>query len=192
MTSLTIPVTPVVVSSIDSYVSVYWTGLRTSLDAINPSLYTDLVANAAATLEQFDYSFLTAAQINQAQALLVCIDAAEFSSIAGNSQDKYYSSLKIYDRTMKKDIGLDSFTGSFCRLLKITLKEFNSKTSTARSAIYSKIKSNSIFLSGDLDQRGKVFKDYDLDDKVSDRKAYPLDNRYNSARSSTRTIGQSL
>ena len=181
MTSVTIPITPVVVSSIDSYISAYWIGLRDSLDAINPSLYTDLVANAASTIELFDYSFLTAAQINQAQALLVCIDAAEFSSIAGNSQDKYYATLKIYDRTMKKDIGLDSFTGSFCRLLKITLKEFNSKVATTRSLIYTKTRSNSIYIAPDMDQRGKVFKDHNLEDIVSDRKSFPLDSRYNKS-----------
>jgi len=166
------------VATVDNYVEAYWTGLEASLSAISPSLYADLVANAAVTLEQFTHDFLTAAQVNQAQALLVCLESAEMGSLPGNSQDKYYSSLKIYDRTMKKDIGLDSFTGAFCRLLKITLKEFNSKTSVTRSAIYSKTRSNSIYIAGNLDQRGKVFTDYDLEKKVADRKAYPLDNRY--------------
>jgi len=166
------------VATVDNYVSAYWTGLETSLNAVSPSLYTDLTANAAVVLETFDHSFLTLSQINQAQALLVCINASEFLSIGGNSNDKYYSSWKVYDRSLKKDIGMDPFTGAFCRLLKITFKEYTSKTSAARSAIYSKVRSNSIYIAGNLDQRGKVFTDYDLEDKVSDRKAYPLDNRY--------------
>ncbi|MCK9458843.1 MAG: hypothetical protein M0R80_04325 [Proteobacteria bacterium] len=178
MTSITIPVTPVVVSSIDSYISAYWTGLRTSLDAINPSLYTDLVANAAVVLETFDHDFLTLSQINQAQALLVCINASEFLSIGGNSNDKYYSSWKVYDRSLKKDIGMDPFTGAFCRLLKITFKEYTSKTSAARSAIYIKTKSNSVYLAPSMDQRAQVFKDYTLEDVATERKSYPLDNRF--------------
>jgi hypothetical protein len=176
-------------ATVDNYISIYWSTLKASLDAVSTSIYADLVANAAVTLELFDHSFLTTAQENQAQALLVCIDSGEFA-IGGNSNDKYYSSWKVYDRVLKKDIGLDPFTGAFCRLLKITLKEYSSKTSTARSTIYSKTKSNSIYLSGDLDQRPKVFKDFELSDVATDRKSYPLDNRYNSTRSST--VRQSL
>jgi hypothetical protein len=166
------------VATVDNYVSVYWTGLKNSLDLVDAAIYTDLVANAAVVLETFDHSFLTLSQINQAQALLVCINASEFLSVGGNSNDKYYSSWKVYDRTLKKDIGMDPFTGAFCRLLKISFKEYTSKTSAVRSAIYSKTRSNSIYIAGNLDQRGKVFTDYDLEKKVADRKAYPLDNRY--------------
>jgi hypothetical protein len=180
------------VATIDNYVSVYWSTLKASLDAIDEAIYDDLVANAAVTIELFDYSFLTAAQINQAQALLVCIDAGGMSSVAGFSQERHYNKLKIYDRTWQNDEKIDNFIGEFCRLLKITVKEYNSKTSATRSAIYTKTKSNSIFLSGDLDQRGKAFKDYELSDVATDRKSYPLDNRYNSARSNTSTIRQSL
>jgi len=166
------------VATVDNYVSVYWGTLEASLNAIDEAIYDDLVANAAVVLETFDHSFLTLSQINQAQALLVCINASEFLSVGGNSNDKYYSSWKVYDRVLKKDIGMDPFTGAFCRLLKISFKEYTSKTSAARSAIYTKTKSNSIYLSGDLDQRGKVYKDYELSDVVADRKAYPLDNRF--------------
>jgi len=166
------------VATVDNYVSVYWSTLKASLDAVDDAIYTDLVANAAVSLELFDHSFLTTAQINQAQALLVCIDAAEFLSIGGNSNEKYYSSWKVYDRTLKKDIGLDPFTGAFCRLLKITFKEYSSKTSATRSVIYTKTKSNSIYLSQNLDQRAQVFKDYELSDLATERKSYPLDNRF--------------
>ena len=166
------------VATVDNYVSAYWGTLEASLNAIDEAIYTDLVANAAVTIELFDHDFLTLSQINQAQALLVCIDASEFLSIGGNNNDKYYSSWKVYDRSLKKDIGMDPFTGAFCRLLKITFKEYTSKTSATRSVIYSKTRSDSIYLSGDLDQRGKVYKDYDLSKVRDDRKAYPLDNRY--------------
>jgi hypothetical protein len=84
----------------------------------------------------------------------------------------------VYDRTLKKDIGLDPFTGAFCRLLKITFKEYSSKTSATRSVIYTKTKSNSIYLSQNLDQRAQVFKDYELSDLATERKSYPLDNRF--------------
>ncbi len=178
MTEVTIPVTGVVDTDIEYWLAAYWTGLKDSLDDINVALYNDLVANATSTLSLFDTSFLTSSQIVQAKALLICIDAAEFSSVAGNSQEKYYSKLKIYDRTMEKAIGLDSFTGSFCRLLKITLNEYNSKTSTVRNVIYTKTRSNSIYLAPNMDNRGRVYRDYDLVDIVTDRKSYPLDNRY--------------
>jgi hypothetical protein len=165
-------------ASTEAYLSLYWSGLKAQLDAVDTGVYSDLVYNAVESLDNFNTSHLSSAQVKQAVALLVCIDCSEMSGLAGWSQEKYFDSLKIYDRTMKKESGLDHFTGSFCRLLKISLKEFNTKTSAQRAEIYEKTRSDTIYLAPDLDQRGKVFKDYDLSKVRSDRNSYPLDSRY--------------
>jgi hypothetical protein len=165
-------------ASTEAYLSLYWSGLKAQLDAIDTGLYSDMILSAVKTLDLFDTSFLTAAQLKQACALLICIDCGEMGSLAGNSQEKYFSKLKIYDRTMEGEIGLDSFTGSFCRLLKITLKEFNSKTLNTRSSIYKKIRSDSIYMAPNLDQRGKIFRDYDISEVRNYRRSHTLDNRY--------------
>ncbi len=167
------------VATVDHYVEAYFSGLKTNLDAIDSALYADLVANAAVNILNYNTGHLTTAQLNQAQALLVCIDAAEMPSVAGFSQEKFFDSLKIYDRTMKKVSGLDWATGAFCRLLNITLKEFNSKSATSRAANYTKTRTNLIYLPGtDLDQRARVFKDFDLEDVRSDREINPRISSY--------------
>ena len=173
-------------ATVEKYVSAYWSNLKSALDAIDSALYADLAANAAVTLELFDHSFLTTAQINQAQALLIAIDCSEMSSIPGFSQEKFFESLKIADRTMRKSAGLDWAVGAFCRLLKITMQEFNAKTSTVREAQFNVYKTSSLFISEHpLDQRARVFRDYELSDSRTEQEAspriksyYPLDNRY--------------
>jgi len=165
-------------ATVTSYVSAYWSGLKAALDVVDTAIYTDLAANAAVTLELFDHSFLTTAQENQAQALLICIDAAGMPGIGGWSPERHYSKLKIADRTWTNTEGKDWAVGELCRLLKITFKEYMAKTSTQRQANYTKTLTNTYFIGGDLDQRGKLFRDYSLDDVTSDRKTTPLDNRY--------------
>ncbi len=166
------------VATVASYVKMYWSGLKEQLDLIDSAIYADFAANATVSLELFDHSFLTSAQVNQAEALLICVEAAGSPSISGNSSERHFDTLKIYDRTMKKISGLDWSIGEFCRLLKITLSEFNAKTATTRANQYTLHKSSSIYLAPDLDSRGKVFKDYELSDLRKDRESYPLDNRY--------------
>lgn len=165
-------------ASTEAYLALYWSGLKAQLDAVDTGLYSDMVMGAVSTLANFDTSFLTAGQIKQAYALLVCVSASEMPSVPGFSQEKFVEKFKVYDRVLQKPIGLDWAVGAFCRLLKITLSEFNAKTSSVRTAQYNIYKTNSIFLGHDLDQRGKVFRDYDLSDVRDDREAYPLDNRY--------------
>lgn len=165
-------------ATVEKYVAAYFPGLKTSLDAIDSALYTDLAANAAVTITYFDTSFLTTAQLNQGQALLICIDGAGIPSVAGWSMERHFSKRKIYDQNWEKTEGLDLFIGEFCRVLHITLKEFNAKTSTQRASIYSKSKTNSIYLSPALDGRAQVYKDFEVTDVRKDREAHPLDNRY--------------
>lgn len=162
----------------EAYLSLYWSGLKAQLDAVDTGLYTDMVMGAVSTLANFDTSFLTAGQIKQAYALLICINSSEMPSIPGHSPEKFMEKLKIYDRVMQKPIGLDWAVGSFCRLLKINLSEFNAKTSAVRTSQFNLYRTNSIYHPTDLDQRGKVYKDYDITDVRDDREAYPLDNRY--------------
>lgn len=168
------------VATVESYLKIYWTGLKEQLDALDTALYTDLAANAAVTITQFDTSHLTTAQLNQAQALLISIDCAGSPSLGGNSSERHFDSLKIFDRSMKKTSGLDWSIGEFCRLLKITLQEYYGKSETSRVANYVKTRISSIYMAPSLDQRGQVFKDYDLESIRDDRESYPLDNRYNS------------
>jgi len=172
-------------ATVENYTKIYWTGLVAQLDAIDTALYDDLAANAAVTLELFDHSFLTAAQINQAQALLICVECAGAPSLAGYSQERHFSDLKIADRKMSKLSGLDWSIGEFCRLLKITPQEFNAKTSAVREAQFKLYRTNAIYLAPDLDGRGRVFKDFDPQDVRDDRNSYPLDSRYPSRRGVT-------
>lgn len=165
-------------ASTEAYLALYWSGLKAQLDAVDTGLYSDMVMGAVSTLANFDTSFLTAGQIKQAYALLVAIDCGGMSSICGWSQERHYNKLKVYDRTWQNDDKIDWAIGEFCRLLKITLREYNAKTSTVRTAQYNKYKTNSIYISMPLDQRGQLFRDYEITDVRDDREAYPLDNRF--------------
>lgn len=168
-----------VAADVDSYIKMYWNGLEEQIGLIDSSIYDDLKANAAITITQFDTSHLTTAQLNQAQALLVIIDAAGAPSLAGWSMERHYQGIKVYDRSWKKDLtNYDWSIGELCRLLKITPKELNSKTSTQRAAQYNKYRTSSVYIAPQLDSRPQVFRDYDLEDLREDRESYPLDSRY--------------
>jgi len=167
------------VATVEHYIEAYFSGLKTNLDAIDSALYADLVANAAVNILNYDTSHLTTAQLNQAQALLVCIDGGGMASIPGFSNERHYKKLKIYDRTWQNDDKIDGLIGEFCRLLKITIKEYNSKTATSRAANYTKTRTNLVYLPGtDLDQRARVFKDFDLEDVRDDREINPRISNY--------------
>jgi hypothetical protein len=176
----------VAAATVANYLDVYFPGAKTQLDVISTSLYTELVANAAASLEFFNHDFLTDSQIVQAQALLVAIDCGGMPGLAGWSQERHYQKLKVADRTWSNTDTKDWAIGEFCRLLKITLPEYTAKTSTVREAQFNVYKTNSLFISEHpLDQRARVFRDYELDDSRTEQEAnpriknyYPLDNRY--------------
>jgi len=167
--------------AVDSWISAYWTGLRTKLDVIGSTLYTDLVDDAAVHINDFDISNLTAAEKVRVQALLVCVEAGGMPSLAGWSQERHLTGLKIADRTVKKDItNYDWAIGELCRILKITPKQYQTVVSnTDRESRYTQVyTTSSIFLAPDLDTRAQVHRDYTLQDKVEDYQVRP--NEYNS------------
>ena len=168
-------------ATISGWISAYWNGLQSKLDAIDPLLYSDLVADAAVHIQDFDISNLTVPEKVRVQALLICIEAGGMPSLAGWSQERHLTGLKIADRTIKKDLtNYDWTIGELCRILKITPKQYQTVTSnTDRQSRYTQVyTTNSIFLAPDLDTRAQVHRDYTLQDKVEDYQVRP--NEYNS------------
>jgi hypothetical protein len=170
-------------SSVDSWVSVYWSGLKAQMDLIDTSLYADLVADAAIHINDFDISTLTTAEKTRVQALMICIETAGMPGLAGWSQERHLTGLKIADRTWKKDItNYDWAIGELCRILKITPKQYLTIVSqTDRLSKYGTLyTTNSAYLAPDLDQRAQVHRDYTLSEKRADYVANQVKpNRYN-------------
>jgi len=165
-------------SSVSDWVKVYWSTLETQLDAIDTDLFDELAAEAVTRIAEFDTSFLSTSAITRAQALYVCVESGGFSSVGGYAAERHYDTLKLFDRTWKKQTNYDMWIGELCRLLRVTPKELLAKSATARASLYNKYKINSVFLAPDLSQRASPFRDYEMDDVRTDRKDYPLDNRY--------------
>lgn len=153
-------------ATVADWVNVYWSGLKTQLDTLNSSLYTELASDAAADVTKYDTGHLTANQLVRLQALLVCVECGGMSGLGGWSQERHLMGLKIADRTWKKDSQspMDVWIGELCRLLKITQKQFLTLSSSTRAAKYNLYKTNSVYLAPPLDNRPSLGKDYDLQD----------------------------
>jgi hypothetical protein len=169
-------------TSLLGWISAYWTGLKAKLDVIDPLIYADLAADAAVHVTDFDISNLTIPEKTRVQALLVCVEAAGMPSLAGWSQERHLTDLKIADRTIKKGItNYDWAIGELCRILHITPKQYLTVVSnTDRQSRYTKVyTTNSIYIAPDLDTRAQIHRDYTLWDKRNRYVIRPNPNNQN-------------
>ena len=165
-------------ATISGWISAYWNGLQSKLDAIDPLLYSDLVADAAVHIQDFDISNLTVPEKVRVQALLICIEAGGMPSLAGWSQERHYDTLKIDKRTWSKKGIMDQFLGE----LKYLLPDWTDSSMAAiRSAQFPLTKTDSIYLAPKLDHRSEeTFRDRDPVDIKNDyiSNSYPNEGPY--------------
>jgi hypothetical protein len=167
-------------ASVVSWISAYWNGLKTKLDVIDPLIYPDLAADAAVHYKDYDIGGLTEAEKTRVQALLICVEAAGMPSLAGWSQERHLTHMKISDKTIQKPItNYDWAIGELCRLLRITLERYLTiRSNSDRSSRYTKVyTTNNAFLAPDLDTRAQVHRDFTLQDKVNNY--VPRPNKFN-------------
>ena len=164
--------------AVADWVSAYWGGLETQLNAINADIFDALVADAADMILLYTRSHLTANQILRAQALMVCIAAGGMPSLAGWSQERHYDTLKIDKRTWSKKGIMDQFLGE----LKYLLPDWTDSSMAAiRSAQFPLTKTDSIYLAPKLDHRSEeTFRDRDPVDIKNDyiSNSYPNEGPY--------------
>ncbi len=147
-------------ATVDDYIKAYWSTLEASLDAIDTDLYDDLKTSAAAKILNYNIDHLTTQEKIIAEALIVCVDAAGFSSIAGFSDSRHFASQKIDKMSVTKTEGSDHFLGELRRYIPEYGKD---SSTTTRANISQSYRTNNYYIGKKLDMRDEPFRESEPD-----------------------------
>jgi hypothetical protein len=151
-------------ADVSGWVAAYWPELEVTMDAISTivgsvDLFAELVTETATSILSYDITNKSSSEVLRARALMVCVEAAGMPGIAGWEEQRHYNTLKIMDRTWKKEEGLDHFIGELQRILPAYTKTDSVKLNTI---LGTKAVVDSLYNHTRLDQRKTPYTERDI------------------------------